>query len=192
MTALPARPATEAGEATDAAVFERSWADADAFAVIFDRHAVAVYRFLARRVGGQLADDLTGQTMLVAFDQRRRFDLSQPSALPWLYGIATNLLHRHTRTEVRRHQALAKSTAETALQSHDELVTDRVAAAAQPLGSALAKLPAAERDIVLLVAWEGLSYEEIALALDIPIGTVRSRLHRARTKLRRALPKEDR
>ena len=191
MRALPAQPATEASEVDDAAVVERSWTDTDAFAVIFDRYAVAVYRFLARRVGGQLADDLTGQTMLVAFDQRRRFDLSQRSALPWLYGIATNLLHRHTRTEVRRHRALAKATTDATLESHDELVTDRVTAAAQPLGRALARLPAAERDIVLLVAWEDLSYEEIALALDIPVGTVRSRLHRARTKLRRALPKED-
>jgi hypothetical protein len=74
MTAMPARLATTAGESDDAAGIEQSWTDADIFAVIFDRHAVAVYRFLARRVGGQLADDLTGQTMLVAFDQRRRFD----------------------------------------------------------------------------------------------------------------------
>lgn len=191
MTALPVRPALADSAVGDAAVVEQSWTDADAFAVIFDRYAVTVYRFLARRVGGQLADDLTGQTMLVAFDRRRRFDLSQPSALPWLYGIATNLLHRHTRTEVRRHRALAKATADTTLDGHDELVTDRVTAAAQPLGRALARLSSAERDIVLLVAWEDLSYEEIALALDIPIGTVRSRLHRARTKLRRALPKED-
>jgi RNA polymerase sigma factor (sigma-70 family) len=191
MTALPVRPAVEASEVDDSVVVERSWTDADAFAVIFDRYAVTVYRFLARRVGGQLADDLTGQTMLVAFDQRRRFDLGQRSALPWLYGIATNLLHRHTRTEVRRHRALAKATADTTLESHDELVTDRVTAAAKPLSRALARLSAAERDIVLLVAWEDLSYEEIALALDIPVGTVRSRLHRARTKLRRALPKED-
>ncbi|QWF84482.1 RNA polymerase sigma factor [Amycolatopsis sp. CA-230715] len=191
MTTLPARPAGETDEADDSAVVERSWTDADAFAIIFDRYAVTVHRFLARRVGGQLADDLTGQTMLVAFDQRRRFDLSRSSALPWLYGIATNLLHRHTRTEVRRHRALARTAAEVSTQNHDEVVADRVAAAAQPLGKALAKLSATERDIVLLVAWEDLSYEEIALALDVPIGTVRSRLHRARTKLRRALPKEE-
>ncbi|MCE7010804.1 CU044_5270 family protein [Kibdelosporangium philippinense] len=187
MTALPARPVSITGELTDAAVVEQSWTDADAFAVIFDRHAVTVHRFLSRRVGAQLADDLTGQTMLVAFDQRRRFDLSQHNALPWLYGIAANLLRRHTRTEERRHRALAKSAADTILESHAESVTDRVTAAAQPLGKALAKLPAAEREIVLLVAWESLSYEEIAVALDIPIGTVCSRLHRARTKLRRAL-----
>jgi len=191
MTGLPVRPAREAGELDDAAVVERSWTDTDAFAVIFDRHATAVHRFLARRVGRQLADDLTGQTMLVAFDRRRQFDLNQHNALPWLYGIATNLIHRHTRTEARQHRALAKAAADTTLESHDELVAARVTAAAQPLGRALARLPAAERDIVLLVAWEGLSYEEIALALDIPIGTVRSRLHRARTKLRRALTTED-
>ncbi|MER7078226.1 RNA polymerase sigma factor [Saccharopolyspora kobensis] len=188
---MPARSGVDAEELDDASIVERSWSDVDAFAVIFDRHAVTVHRFLARRVGGELADDLTGQTMLVAFDQRRRFDLTQRSALPWLYGIATNLLRRHRRTEVRQHRALARAAPDTVQEGHDELVSNRVTAATRPLRKALAGLSAAERDIVLLIAWEGLSYDEVALALGIPIGTVRSRMHRARRKLREALPEED-
>ncbi|MGW1681505.1 RNA polymerase sigma factor [Saccharopolyspora sp. NPDC002376] len=188
---MSARSDADADELDDTSIVERSWTDVDAFAVIFDRHAVTVHRFLARRVGGELADDLTGQTMLVAFDQRRRFDLTQRSALPWLYGIATNLLRRHRRTEVRQHRALARAVPETTYEGHDELVSDRVTAAAQPLRKALAGLSPAERDIVLLIAWEGLSYDEVSVALGIPIGTVRSRMHRARRKLREALPEED-
>ncbi|GHF30487.1 DNA-directed RNA polymerase sigma-70 factor [Amycolatopsis deserti] len=176
---------------SDAGIIERSWFDADAFALIFDRHAATVHRFLARRVGGELADDLTGQTMLVAFDKRRRFDVSQHSALPWLYGIATNLISRHRRTEARQYRALARTGHRAPEENHDDVVSARVSAAAQPLGQALARLSAPERDVLLLVAWEHLSYDEVALALDIPIGTVRSRLHRARTKMRTALSLED-
>ncbi|WAL64623.1 RNA polymerase sigma factor [Amycolatopsis cynarae] len=192
MALIQARAEPEpAAELDDAGIVERSWTDAEAFATIFDRHAGTVHRFLARRVGAQLADDLTGQTMLVAFDQRRRFDLGQGTALPWLYGIATRLLKRHRRTEARGLRALARTGADEAEQGHDELVTARVSAAAQPLGTALARLRGPERDVLLLVAWENLSYDEVALALDIPVGTVRSRLHRARTKMRAALPQED-
>ena len=154
---------------SDAGIIERSWFDADAFATIFDRHAAAVHRFLARRVGGELADDLTGQTMLVAFDMRRRFDVGQPGALPWLYGIATNLLGRHRRTEARRYRALARTGQDAPEGGHDDVVSDRVSAAAQPLGRALARLSAPEQDILLLVAWEHLFYDEVASALDIPV-----------------------
>ncbi|GLY71485.1 RNA polymerase sigma factor [Amycolatopsis taiwanensis] len=191
MTILPTRSDRTAGELDDAEIVERSWGDPDAFAIIFDRYADTVHRFLARRVGTQLADDLTGQTMLVAFDQRRRFDLTQRNALPWLYGIASNLLGRHRRAEIRQYRALARIGPDQTAEGHENLVSDRVSAAAQPLGKALARLSAAERDIVLLIAWEHLSYEEVAQALDIPLGTVRSRLHRARTKLRQLLPTEE-
>lgn len=191
MTILPIRSNRAAGELDDAEIVERSWGDTDAFAIIFDRHASTVHRFLARRVGAQLADDLTGQTMLVAFDQRRRFDVAQRSALPWLYGIASNLLGRHRRAEARHYRALARIGLDQDTEGHADLVSDRVSAAAQPLGNALARLSATERDIVLLIAWENLSYKEVAQALGIPLGTVRSRLHRTRAKLRQMLPTEE-
>jgi RNA polymerase sigma-70 factor (ECF subfamily) len=175
--------------AGDADVIRKSMTTPELFALVYDRHALTVHRFLARRVGGQLADDLAAQTMLAAFDSRRRFDLTQPSALPWLYGIATNMLRRHARAESRHLRALSKLDPYPLEQPHDVTVTDRVSAeaAGRELAAGLARLNPQERDVLLLVAWESLSYEEVSHALDIPIGTVRSRLHRARTKMRTAL-----
>lgn len=175
--------------AGDADVIRQSMTTPELFALVYDRHAMTVHRFLARRVGGQLADDLAAQTMLAAFDSRRRFDPAQPSALPWLYGIATNMLRRHARAESRYLRALSKLDPYPLEQPHDAAVTDRVSAeaAGRELAAGLARLNPQERDVLLLVAWESLSYEEVAHALDVPIGTVRSRLHRARTKMRTAL-----
>ncbi|MFI9385940.1 RNA polymerase sigma factor [Kutzneria sp. NPDC052558] len=175
--------------AADATVIAQSMARPELFALVYDRHAITVHRFLARRVGAQLADDLAAQTMLAAFDSRGRFDPAQDSALPWLYGIATNMLRRHTRAESRHLRALAKLDPYPLEQRHDETVTDRVSAeaAGRELAAGLARLNPQERDVLLLVAWESLSYEEVAHALDVPIGTVRSRLHRARAKMRTAL-----
>ena len=93
----------------DGTVIALSLADGNEFAAIFDRHAAAVHRYLARRIGRTIADDLTGETFLVAFRQRRRYDAAKPDALPWLYGIATNILHRHRRTELRQYRAFART-----------------------------------------------------------------------------------
>jgi RNA polymerase sigma-70 factor (ECF subfamily) len=174
----------------DATVIERSWADVAEFATVYDRHAATIHRYLSRRAGGQLADDLTGETFLVALRQRQRYDLNQRNALPWLYGIATNLLRRHRRTEVRQYRAFARSGVDPVTESHADAVSARVAAEAvtRELAAALADLPADQRDVLLLVAWGQMTYEEIATALGVPIGTVRSRLSRARGKVRAALP----
>ncbi|MFC0431799.1 RNA polymerase sigma factor [Kutzneria buriramensis] len=181
--------ASQAPPVDDAEVIVQSLTQPELFAQVYDRHAVAVHRFLARRVGAQLADDLAAQTMLTAFDTRRRFDPAHGSALPWLYGIATNVLRRHARASVRHLRALSKLDPYPLEARHDEDVSDRVSAeaAGRELAAGLAGLNANERDVLLLVAWEGLSYEEVALALSVPLGTVRSRLHRARTKMRTAL-----
>jgi RNA polymerase sigma factor (sigma-70 family) len=190
MAMIMARPEGQEGVAEDdAAVIERSWADVAEFATVYDRHAATIHRYLARRAGGQLADDLTGETFLAALRQRRRYDLGHRSALPWLYGIATNLLRRHRRTEVRQYRAFARSGVDPVTESHAEAVSARVAAAAvtRELAAALADLPADQRDVLLLLAWGQMTYEEIATALGIPIGTVRSRLSRARGKVRAAL-----
>lgn len=174
-----------AGEPTDAEVIRVD------FAVVFDRHATAIYRYLARRAGTVLADDLLAQTFLVAFEHRDRYDTARPSARPWLYGIASNLLRRHHRDEVRQYRAWARSgidpleEAGPADESDDRL---DAAARSPSLARGLATLRPADREVLLLFAWGELSYDEIATALDIPLGTVRSRLHRARAHVRAALP----
>ncbi|WP_419994229.1 RNA polymerase sigma factor [Streptomyces boninensis] len=180
----------------DASVIARSRDEPEAFAALFDRHAAAVHRYLARRLGGEAADDLMAETFTTAFQQRHRFDphRGQVDARPWLFGIATNLAARHRRAEARRFKALAKVPAPA---DHDEPLADRATARVsahavrRELAAALAALPARHRDVLLLVAWGDLGYEEAAQALGIPVGTVRSRLHRARSKLREALGGSD-
>lgn len=180
---------TEALPVTDADVVEASMADPAGFATLFDRHAMAIRDYLARRVGPQPAEDLTGETFLIAFSRRTDYDLAHQNALPWLYGIASNLVRQRRRAEVRQLRALARTGVDDILADHAESVTAKVTAQASTrvLAKALAQLTSGERDVLLLMAWAGLSYDELAAALDIPLGTVRSRLHRARTKVRAAL-----
>jgi RNA polymerase sigma-70 factor (ECF subfamily) len=158
------------------------------FATIFDRHFDAVHAYLQRRVGPDLADELSAQTFLVAFDKRGGYDPTQPDARPWLFGIATNLLHRHHRDEVRQFRAYARSAEDPVLDAFDG-VEARLDASEmrRELVGALARVPAEELDALLLYAWAELSYPEIASALGVPTGTVRSRLSRARGRIRAAL-----
>ncbi|MEV5966491.1 RNA polymerase sigma factor [Kribbella sp. NPDC051952] len=162
------------------------------FARLFDQYAVTIHRYVARRLGRTEADDLLGQTFLIAFERRHRYAGTSESALPWLYGIATNLIHRRRRDEVRQYRAYSRAEP-AGLDRHDDSLSTGVAAridaesASRALTGVLAGLRQAERDVLLLYAWEDLSYAEIAAALDLPIGTVRSRLHRARRALRSAL-----
>ena len=174
----------------DAIVIQESWRDPERFTVLFHRHAPFIHRYLIRRVGSQVADDLLAETFLAAFGKRRRYDPSFRDARPWLYGFATNLIARHRRDEARRYQSL-KAAAGSAPDPPDE--TERIVASVMAesmrsrLADALAGLSAGDRDVLLLIAWEQLSYEETARALGIPVGTVRSRMHRARTQLRGTL-----
>ena len=173
----------------DAAIILRSRHEPEHFAVLFGKYATQIQRYATRRLGAGAADDVVAETFLVAFKQRDRFDLARADARPWLYGIATNLIGRHRRAEIRQYRALAR----TGIDPVAEPFTDRVDAAAsadrssKPLAAALAGLPAAHRDALLLVAWGDLTYEQAAGALAVPVGTVRSRVHRARGALRRAL-----
>lgn len=161
------------------------------FAAIFDRHFDAVHAYLQRRIGRDLADELAAQTFLVAFDGRARYDSSQPSARPWLFGIATNLLRRHHRDELRQLRAYARSAADPILDAFDG-VEARIDASSmrRELVDALTRVPAEELDALLLFAWADFSYAEIGQALEIPTGTVRSRLSRARARIRTALEVE--
>lgn len=171
----------------DARVIEKSWADPEQFAAIFDRYFGQIHRYLARRVGSKLADDLAADVFVAAFAQRTRYDLGQECARPWLYGIATNLVGAQRRREQRYYRALARTAAHQAVPGAD--AGDRVSAAAAgpALAAALATLAPGDRDVLLLVALAELSYPEVAAALGIPYGTVCSRLSRARRHVRGAL-----
>lgn len=173
----------------DASVIAASRTDPDAFAVIYDRYAAQLYRYAYRRVGAQVAEDVVADAFLAAFRARDGYDTSRPDARPWLYAIVTSALARHHRAERARYRALAR----TAPEQEEDVLSDRVAssvsawAARGALGSGLAALSGRDRDVLLLIAWGDLSYEEVAQALSIPVGTVRSRLNRARRKLRERL-----
>jgi RNA polymerase sigma factor (sigma-70 family) len=174
---------------SDAEVIAASSREPLEFAAIFDRHYDVVHRYLARRVGSDLADDLAAETFTTAFDVRHRYDLSRPDARPWLFGIATNLVRHHRRSEARRLQAYARLDGPgQPFTAFDGIAARLDAERAGPaIAEALSRIPAGDRDALLLFAWADLRYEEIALALRIPIGTVRSRLNRARRRLRELL-----
>lgn len=193
-TETPVTPATSSlpdgeGAEHDGVLLERSRDDPERFAVLFDRHAAEFHRYVARRLDASTADDLVSEAFLIAFRKRAKFDPSRNDARPWLYGIVTRLVDQHRRKEARKYRALARGSISPVEESHDERVTSRVAAESirHRLGKAMAGLAARDRDALLLYAWQELAYEDIAEALGIPVGTVRSRLNRARRKLREEL-----
>ncbi|MGX6604491.1 RNA polymerase sigma factor [Micromonosporaceae bacterium Da 78-11] len=173
----------------DATIIVRSRRHPEAFAALFDRHAPHIHRYLARRLGEQHADDLVGETFLTAFRRRDSFRPEHRDARPWLYGIATNLIAQHRRDEVRAYRLQQAVPPEPDALCHaDQVAADVTAAALRTrLTSALSGLADGDRDVLLLITQEGLTYEQVAAALQIPVGTVRSRLHRARSVLRSAL-----
>ena len=175
--------------ATDAALIQASLRDPDCFAAVFDRHAGEIYRYASGRLGPDAADDVTAETFLTAFRKRASYDVSRDDARPWLYGIATRWISEHRRGERRHLQSLARLAGPARAEAFEEAADDRIEARQQlpQLARALAVLSPADRDLLLLVAWTDLSYRDIAHALAIPPGTVASRLHRIRGKLRRAL-----
>jgi RNA polymerase sigma factor (sigma-70 family) len=177
------------GEPSDAVLIERSLRHPERFEKVFDRHFAAIHGYIARRLGSGLADDVASETFLIAFDRRARYEPAEPDAAPWLYGIASNLIARHRRAEVRRYRALARAGGEHTVEGHSAGVARRLDAQAlrARLASALLDLAARDREVLLLVAWAQLTLEETARALGIPAGTARSRLHRARVKTRLAL-----
>ena len=176
---------------SDADCLARSLSEPTAFEPIFDRHFGAVHRYLHRRAGRDLADELTAETFALAFSRRGSCRASG-SVLPWLYGIATNLLHRYRRTERRQLHAYSRSGVDRWVAYEDE-ADARVDGSSLDarLAGALAAMRPRERDALLLYALADLSYEEVALALDVPVGTVRTWLHRARATAQRELAAAD-
>lgn len=155
---------------------------------LFEAHAAGLYRYLARRAGAAVAEDVLSQTFLVAVEQQDRYDPGRGGTRAWLYGIAANLLRHHYRSESRRWHAYARYSLEVVPDTADTAAGRADASTAQrALAGPIAALDAADRDVLLLYAWADLSYAEIAAALGIPVGTVRSRLHRVRGRLKAAL-----
>lgn len=155
------------------------------FTEVHDRHFAEIYRYVAGRLGAQVAEDVAAETFLVAFDRRKTFDPARGELRAWLFGIATNLVSRHRRKEARHYRALSRLETPRPAEGHE----NRVVVAGQ-LGKALARLTSGERDVLLLVALADLGYAEVAEALGISPGTVGSRLTRARKKLAPVLAPE--
>jgi RNA polymerase sigma factor (sigma-70 family) len=176
------------GGLDDAALITRSLRVPDCFGELFDRHAATIHRYITSRLGPGAADDLVSETFLAAFRKRDRYDSTQPSALPWLFGMATLLIGRHRRDEARFLRAIARSGVDPATEPAAERAVERVAAQSlsRDLAAALAGLSHDHRDVLLLIA-SGLGPAEAARALGVPAGTVSSRLARARRNVRKTL-----
>jgi RNA polymerase sigma-70 factor, ECF subfamily len=152
---------------------------------MFHHHARDLLRYASGRVGEQVAEDIVAQTFLTAYEQRDRYDPGRGDLLPWLYGICTNLIRRHRRDEQRNLRALQRLSPEVAdAPSADGVDAQRAVAR---VAGTLARLPRRQRDVLLLFAIAQLDYQAIAVALQIPLGSVQSSLHRARAKVRLAL-----
>ncbi len=173
----------------DAEIIATSLDDPDAFGEIFERYFQPIRAFVVSRVGTTAGPDLAAQVFVTAFANRAKFDLDYPSAKPWLYGIASNLIRREFRKAKRGRRAVlrfggreAADVVSDPIHQVDERfeVEDR----ARRVRDALAQLRPQDREIILLATWEGLSYAEISESLGIPVGTVRSRLARSRERLR--------
>lgn len=163
--------------------------DPDAFGALFERHADAIYNYCFRRIGDwATAEDLLSIVFLEAW-RRRRKELPPDKVLPWLYGIATNVVRNQRRSRRRFAAALRRlpkprleeATADSAERLDDERQLKQVR-------TLLSQLPQREQEVFVLCAWFELSYEDAAVALSIPVGTVRSRLSRARSRLRELAP----
>ena len=157
------------------------------FSAVYTEHVDAIYGFLARRVGAQLAEELTAQTFVEALARHDRYDPERGPIGPWLFGIAANLLRRHYRQEERALRAIAAYAGRVPVVGEDdeERVESRVVADERwpDVATALLGMAPGERDVLLLYAWADLPYSAIAGVLDVPVGTVRSRLSRARGRL---------
>ena len=174
---------------TDSDIIRRSRDSPAAFGELYDRHASVIYRYAARRAGDFAADDVTSETFLVAWEHLETYDLDRDDARPWLFGIATNLLRRHHRAEAKMLKTAAKAASREALSDDSDRIAAQVDAtvATGRIARTLRSMAAIDRETLLLYAWADLTYEGIALAMDVPVGTVRSRLNRARRVLRTEL-----
>lgn len=159
----------------------------------FDEFYRPLYAYLSRRVETEVAEDLASEVFAQAYQQHRRFDPALGSTAGWLFGIATNLVRGHKRSELRRLKAYGRhGTSDFDDGGHPGMLKaldaehDR-----QRLTDAIAQLSDERREALMLVCGSGLSYQEVAQALEVPVGTVRSRLSRARRDMRKFLVDEE-
>jgi RNA polymerase sigma factor (sigma-70 family) len=176
---------------SDARILRDSVSDPAMFSSLYERHLRAVANYVSRRAGPELAEDLTAEVFVRAFRKRAVFRDEHGSALPWLLGIANNLIADHRRAERRRLETLQRVAIARPVSSEISL-----GVLAPELVGELLRLSAADRDTLLLVVWGELSYAEAATALSVPVGTIRSRIARARHRLGVAIgqpvdPKEE-
>ncbi|NAZ84393.1 sigma-70 family RNA polymerase sigma factor [Kineococcus sp. R8] len=165
--------------------------DGDSFGVLFDRHADAVHRYCARRTGSlDAADDLLSIVFLEAWRRRAEVQLVDDVALPWLYGVAQRTVQRRWRTALRHRRALHRLPTVLMTPDHADEVAARLDDEKQlaQLQQAFRRLRPAEQDVLTLCVWQGLDYASAAIALGVPVGTVRSRLSRARARLQANIP----
>lgn len=179
---------------TDREIMLRARGHPEWFGEIYHRHFAAIRRYLARRVGSAAADDIAADTFMAAFTARRRFSASYVSARPWLFGIASNLLRQHFRRT--RRASLGQATFGGRGDFEDNpwvRSTERLDAArvARKLRSRVEALPERELSVLLMRVEYDLTYTELAEVLGIPVGTVRSRLSRARARIQQVDPSDD-
>ena len=163
--------------------------DAVAFGALFERHSRAVYNFAFRSTANwATAEDAASDVFLTAWRRRGEvvFTTESGSVLPWLLGVAANQLRNRRRSGRRASAALGRLNAREVQPDHSDETVGRIADEAQmaEVQAVVERLPGHERDVLALCAWAGLDYEEAAIALAVPVGTVRSRLSRARAHLR--------
>jgi RNA polymerase sigma-70 factor (ECF subfamily) len=164
------------------------------FETVFREHFDPVYRFIARRVGTSLAEDLAAEAFAIAYRRRATYSPARGSVRSWLYGIATNVVRGHWRDEQQLLELDAHAAPDApGAPGFDDAANERLitASLAPRIAGALAALNQQQRDVLLLHAWADLSHEEIAAALGIANGTARSRLSRARAALRAQLGEFD-
>ena len=179
---------------SDAQVIAASILNPEVFAEVFDRHAAVLAAYLVRRVGHADGESLLGELFRIAFESRVRFDTNRADARPWLYGIGSNLVMKHFRSYERQQRALIRLASQSSVVEapFDERIIDNShwAALWQRVSPAIEDLPDRDREVVMLYVFASLSYAEIGEALDIPVGTVRSRLNRVRVAMRELVRRE--
>lgn len=168
-------PATEPRLLAPAERFEQLYADSE----------TKLFRYLARRVGPTLAEDLTAEAFAIAWQRFADYDPSRAAFSTWVFGIALNLLRRHSRTELTQLAVFSRTGTDPALPSDESAIVDRLAAGAfwPKVAAELADMDETDRDVLTLYAWAEMSYSAIAETLEVPVGTVRSRMSRARDRL---------
>lgn len=174
---------------TDNEIVRQSLDDPHSFAILFDRHYVAIHAYFSRRVPNNYAEDLAAEVFRVAFERRHSFDVALGDVRGWLFGISRNLRSRQARDDDRQGRAVTKLRNSRCIDDFSDQVDDRIDASNTHarVVDRLDQLSEPDREALILYAVDQLSYAEVALAMDTPIGTVRSRISRARSHLQPVL-----